>query len=237
MNLGRKGTHKELEVTLSDKPRRRTRRLFRFGMLIVAGIVLLGCLGGSMAYGMFKGILDDAPQITTRDIIPTKEMSFIYDADGNLMDTLIQAGSNRTNVKDYDTIPKDLINAFVAVEDSRFWEHNGIDMKGILRAVVLGVASGFKNQQGASTITQQLIKNNVFTDWTSEESLGDKLERKIQEQYLALQLEKNTSKKVILLNYLNTINLGNSTLGIAQASKRYYGKNYTDLTLSESAVI
>jgi len=237
MNLGRKGTHKELAVTLSDKPRRRTRWLFRFGMLAAAGIVLLACLGGSMAYGMVKGILDDAPKITTRDIIPTEEMSFIYDADGNLMDTLIQAGSNRTNVKDYDTIPKNLIDAFVAVEDARFWEHNGIDMKGIVRALVLGVTSGFKNQQGASTITQQLIKNNVFTDWTSEESLGDKLERKIQEQYLAVQLEKNTDKKDILLNYLNTINLGNSTLGIAQASKRYYGKSYTDLSLSESAVI
>lgn len=87
-------------------------------------------------------------------------------------------------------MPINLQHAFVAIEDERFYDHNGIDIKGIIRAGFKGIASGFHFHQGASTITQQLLKNNVFTDWTSEDSMADKFERKIQEQYLAIQLEK-----------------------------------------------
>ena len=83
-----------------------------------------------------------------------------------------------------------LQDAFVAIEDERFYEHNGIDLQGILRAGVTGIANGFHFSQGASTITQQLIKNNVLTTWTSETSFIEKLQRKIQEQYLAIELEK-----------------------------------------------
>jgi penicillin-binding protein 1A len=91
--------------------------------------------------------------------------------------------------------------------------------------------------QGASTITQQLLKNNYFTTWTEEKTFRDSIERKIQEQYLAVQLEKITSKKRILENYLNTINLGQNTLGVESASERYFNKNVSDLNLSEAAVI
>ena len=91
--------------------------------------------------------------------------------------------------------------------------------------------------EGASTITQQLLKNNVFTNWTSEDSFAERLKRKIQEQYLALELEKVMDKDSILINYMNTINLGQNTLGVQAASMRYFNKSVSDLNLSECAVI
>ena len=91
--------------------------------------------------------------------------------------------------------------------------------------------------EGASTLTQQVLKNNVFTDWTSESSFMASMKRKLQEQYLALQLEKVTSKDTILETYLNTINLGSNTLGVQAASLRYFNKDVSKLTISESAVI
>src|SRR5699024_7346535 len=115
-----------------------------------------------------------------------------------------------------------LIDAFVAIEDSRFWSHKGIDIRSILRAAV-GVITG-ESAGGGSTLTQQLIKNNIF-EGGNENTFGEKLERKIQEQYLAVQLEKIMDKKIILKNYLNTINLGNNTLGVKAAALRYFNKD------------
>ena len=132
-------------------------------------------------------------------------------------------------------IPENLANAFVAIEDERFYEHNGIDIKGIFRAGMIAV----KNRdlsQGASTITQQLIKNNVFDNWTNETTM-EKIKRKIQEQYLALELEKIMPKQDILELYMNSINLGQNTLGVQAASMRYFGKPVYQLNLSECAVI
>lgn len=156
----------------------------------------------------------------------------VYDSAGNLTDTLVTAGSNREEAT-YDELPQDLINAFVAIEDSRFWTHNGIDLRSISRAAV-GVLTG-ENRGGGSTITQQLIKNNMFNGGM-ETSFGAKLERKLQEQYLALQLTKSMDRKLILTNYLNTINLGNNALGVKVAARRYFNKDVSDLTLSECTV-
>lgn len=130
------------------------------------------------------------------------------------MAKLIAEDSNRVPVT-MDQIPTDLANAFVAIEDERFYQHNGIDIMGILRAGVTAVKTGFKRQEGASTITQQLIKNTVLTTWTQEKTLGERIKRKVQEQYLAIQLEKDTNdKSKILEQYMNTINLGQNTLGV-----------------------
>ena len=144
------------------------------------------------------------------------------------------AGSNRDPVT-YEELPSDLINAFVAIEDARFWDHNGIDPRSILRAVK-GVLTGDRSAGGGSTLTQQLIKNNVFNGGR-EQSFGEQLERKFQEQYLAVQLTKTMSKELVLTNYLNTINLGNDCLGVKVAARRYFGKEVSDLTLSECTVI
>lgn len=239
MNLGKKGIRKQIKKNTSSIEKTRSRIILSTITAFLVGLLLVGCVVMAIGIGMIKGILDDAPLVSKEDIIPKEETSLIYDSNGDKIDILVQAGSNRTNIKegDFNTLPRHLINAFIAVEDSRFYHHNGIDLKGIVRAAVVGITHGFHFSEGGSTITQQLIKNNVFTDWMSENSLGDRLQRKIQEQYLAVQLEKIVDKDTILLQYLNTINLGNNTLGIAKASERYFSKPYTELTLTESAVL
>ena len=147
----------------------------------------------------------------------------------------LYGGSNSTWVE-YDDIPKNLIHACIAIEDKRFEKHQGVDWVTTLRAcfkMFLG-----KSEAGGSTITQQLIKNNVLTSWTSETSFVEKLQRKIQEQYLALELEKQVNDKDwILENYMNSVNLGANTLGVQAASKKYFNKDVSELTLSEASVI
>ena len=201
-------------------------------LLIVVVFVL--SMGFSLAYGSFRAILDSTPEISVEDVTPSGYASTMYDSSEQEMLTLVQAGSNRTRVT-YDQIPKHLTDAFIAIEDERFETHNGIDLKGILRATIIGI-SKMHFSEGASTITQQLIKNNIFAGGT-ETTFGDKIVRKIHEQSLAIELEKKVSKEWILENYLNTINLGNNTLGVQSAANRYFNKNVEELNLSESAVI
>lgn len=199
-------------------------------------ILAVGIIGASFGIGIFKGVIDTAPSIDNVKVTPTGFSTFVYDLEGNQIAKLISQNSNRIPVTQ-DMIPEDLAHAFVAIEDARFYEHNGIDIKGIIRAAYVGISNGFHFTEGASTITQQLLKNNVFTDWTSEEGLADSLKRKIQEQYLAIELSKTMSKDEVLLNYMNTINLGQNTLGVQAASLRYFNKSVNSLNLSECAVI
>lgn len=236
MNYGKKGTaHKEKELTSKSTMVRKKFTVIFFKTLFI-GLFALAVIGVCAGVGIYKGIIDSAPDIQTIDATPTGALSVVLDTDGNRTAKLLTSGSNRSEIS-IDKMPKNLQHAFVAIEDERFYDHNGIDVKGIIRAGFTGIANGFHFNQGASTITQQLLKNNVFTDWTSETAMADKLERKIQEQYLAIQLEKRESKDWILENYLNTINLGQNTLGVEQASLRYFNKHASELNLSECAVI
>lgn len=204
--------------------------------LLIAATVVLGVIGISSGLGVMQGIIDSAPDISKIDVVPTGYTTTVLSSDGQEIATLVASGAHRKYVT-LDEIPLHLQHAFVAVEDARFYEHNGIDLKGIVRAFASGVKSG-EFSQGASTITQQLIKNNVLTEWVYESSFIESLQRKIQEQYLAIQLEKQVNDKDwILENYMNTINLGANTLGVETASERYFGKDVSELTLSECAVI
>ena len=209
-------------------------------MALLILVLCICLLGAAMGFGMFRGILDSAPDIDTIHIGPSAYASKVLDTDGNITATLVTAGSNRERVS-YEQLPKDLINAFVAIEDERFWQHNGIDLKSILRAV-RGVVSDDDSAGGGSTITQQLIKNNVFGGGLHEGKF-ERYVRKFQEQYLALEIEnqpglsKEEIKQSIITEYLNTINLGSNTLGVKVAARRYFNKEVSDLTLSECAVI
>jgi penicillin-binding protein 1A len=235
MNYGKKGAQgKQLKITSRRTLiRKRFVVIFIKTMLIMSFAIVIasGCVG----YGIYKGILDSAPSIDDIDPSPVGYLSTVLDNQGNEIDTLVASGANRVYAT-LDEIPQHVQNAFVAIEDARFYEHNGIDINGILRAGVKGVLSG-SFSEGASTITQQLLKNNVFTGWTGEVNFLERMERKLQEQYLAVELSKVKSKEWVLENYLNTINLGQNTLGIQSASRRYFGKSVSDLTLSEAAVI
>lgn len=226
---------KELSGLL-DTSRQARRHHLIFLLKIALAMFLILCFAGfAIGIGFVRGAIDAAPSLDILDVQPQGYASQIYDADGNLMQTLVMEGSNREEVS-FDQLPDDLVNAFIAIEDSRFYEHNGIDLKGILRAAYVGITSG-RFSEGASTITQQLIKNNVLQGGY-ETSMADKLRRKIQEQFLATKLEDQLdSKETILEYYLNTINLGGNCLGVQTAAHRYFGKNVWELTLSECTVL
>lgn len=236
MNYGKSSTNRRIRKHTATAERVGNKlRLVLFNVLII-GVFICGIVGLCSGLGIMKGIIDSAPDISEIDVIPTGYSTTVLANDGTEIATLVASGANRTYVT-IDEIPKDLQHAFVAIEDARFYEHNGIDVYGIVRAFATGLPK-LKFNQGASTITQQLIKNNVLTSWTSETSFVEKLQRKIQEQYLALQLEKKVQNKDwILENYMNSINLGSNTLGVQAASEKYFGKDVSELTLSECAVI
>lgn len=236
MNYGKKSTSRK-EKRLASK-RTLVRRKFSviFLKALLVCFIALIIIGACAGFGILRGVIDSAPDIDDIDPTPTGYLSVVLDTEGNETATLVASGSNRVYVT-IDEIPLHTQHAFVAIEDARFYEHNGIDIQGIFRAGLKGIANGFHFDEGASTITQQLLKNNVFTGWTGESSMAEKVERKIQEQYLAVQLSKVKSKDWVLENYLNTINLGQNTLGIQAASRRYFGKDVSELTISESAVI
>ena len=239
MNYGTHESERRLKALQSKSAKYTSKLFFNIFKAFFVLFLFLAVAGTAIGFGMIKGIIDNAPSVDIMNIQPDRSATTVYDADGNLTDTLVTSGSNRESAT-YEELPKDLINAFVAIEDSRFWSHDGIDLRSIARAVHGLISDDYSG--GGSTITQQLIKNNVFSGGM-ETSWGARIERKLQEQYLAVQLEKNSgmskeeTKKVIITNYLNTINLGYNTLGVKVAARRYFNKEVSDLTLSECAVL
>lgn len=202
-------------------------------ILILGGAALLAAL--FLFIGIIWRLIASAPDIDDITVSPTESATYICDQDGNYLRKLTWSSANRDIITLSD-MPEDMQHAIVAIEDERFYSHGGIDLRGIARAFWNGITNGAFSE-GASTITQQLIKNNVFTDWTQENSFKDRFSRKVQEQYLALKLENRVSKEKILEDYLNTINLGSGCYGVQAAAKRYYGKEARDLTLAECAVL
>ncbi len=209
--------------------------LLRVAVVIVAMCVIVGSYS---AYGGVLGIISKSPDVDTifevnKDF--EKYSTFLFYSNDKKMDKeLSSAGANRVRV-DISTIPDSVRNCFVAMEDERFYEHSGIDVRGIFRAAY-SVLKERSLDYGASTITQQLLKNQVFKGG-NEKSPIDKVLRKVQEQYLAVQLEYRMDKDTILEYYLNTINLGNGAYGIEKAAQSYFGKSAAELTISEAAVL
>ena len=234
MNYSRKATSTRLKQLTSSQRRILSKiNVFSFRMLLVLFVALVVC-GTAAAFGILKGIIDNAPSIETIDVSPDGYSTKIYDSAGNITQTLVGQDANRIYVS-LDQIPVSVQNAFIAIEDARFREHNGIDIRGIFRAGFAAITE-WDLSQGASTITQQLIKNTVFDGGLESTDLA-RIKRKIQEQYLAVQLEDVLDKDTILEYYLNTINLGQNTLGVEAASRRYFGKHVNELTISEASVI
>lgn len=235
MNYGSKAIRKKIKSLRSPYEKLGRKAVLLFFKLLTVCVVICFVMLTCVGLGAFTGIIQTAPQISLDAVSPQWYQSYIYDSDGNKVETLVASGSNRIEANIND-MPKHLINAFIAIEDARFYSHNGIDPRGIVRAAYETIQNKFKSTQGASTITQQLIKNNIFSA-ESENSLVDTFKRKFQEQYLALILEQKVDKDTILQNYLNTINLGNNNLGVQAAAQNYFNKDVSELTISESAVI
>jgi penicillin-binding protein 1A len=163
------------------------------------------------------------------DVAPpaTAESSKIYAADGSLLTTL-HAEENRENVA-LDDLPRHLHDAVLAIEDARFFEHKGVDVKAVLRAAVTNTAEG-DVVEGGSTITQQYVKNTILGPERT-------FERKIEEALLAVQMERRYTKERILELYLNTIYFGNGAYGVQAAAHEYFGVDASELTLPQSALL
>jgi len=155
------------------------------------------------------------------------QTTFLFAADGTLI-TRLHAGEDRVVVRQ-SRIPEVVRNAVIAIEDQRFYDHAGLDVRAVLRAAYVDVTTG-RVVEGGSTITQQLVKNVYVGD---EETIA----RKLREAYLAWQLENRLTKSQILTKYLNTVYFGNGAYGIMAASRTYFSKRPEDLTLPEAALL
>ena len=216
-----------------QKQKKRIRKPGLFGRLFQLFLFLVALATVSAAGFVFWAVVT-SPQLDLKQVSPQRYRTAMLDTDGNVMRYLAGEEANREYVP-LNRIPQSVREAFIAIEDQRFYQHHGIDIRGIGRAIVEDIRTR-SFSQGASTLTQQLIKNNVFAVGMEERTPLDKLTRKIQEQYLAIVLESMKDKDWILENYLNTIDLG-GVWGVETASLKYFGRHVWSLSTGEAAAI
>lgn len=200
--------------------------LFLSLKLLLVGVLIVGMAGVGLVYGVLKAYIDTTPVFDIAQLTKSDRTSYLYDMNGNELMS-ITAIEYRDWV-DLEDIPEMLRNAFIAVEDVRFYKHSGVDFKRLFSAAL--EILGNSNSSGGSTITQQLIKNKVL-------GAERTYKRKIQEAFLALQCEKVMEKDDILEAYLNDIYLGGSNYGVKTAAKDFFGKELNELTVRECAML
>lgn len=200
--------------------------LFLSLKLLLVAVLIVGMAGVGLGYGVLKAYIDTAPVFDIAQLTKSDRTSYLYDMNGNELMS-ISAIEYRDWV-DLEDIPEMLRNAFISVEDVRFYKHSGVDFKRLFSAAL--EILGNSNSSGGSTITQQLIKNKVL-------GAERTYKRKIQEAFLALQCEKVMEKDDILEAYLNDIYLGGSNYGVKTAARDYFGKELNELSIRECALI
>ncbi|MFA9209952.1 MAG: peptidoglycan glycosyltransferase/peptidoglycan DD-transpeptidase MrcA, partial [Yersinia sp. (in: enterobacteria)] len=183
-------------------------------------------LGAASIFGLYKYIEPQLPDVATLKDVRLQTPMLVYSAEGEL---IAQYGEKRRIPLTLKQIPPEMVHAFIATEDSRFYEHHGVDPVGILRAASIAMVSG-RASQGASTITQQLARNFFLSPERT-------LIRKIKEAFLAIRIEQLLTKDEILELYLNKIYLGYRAYGVGAAAQVYFGKEVNELTLSQMAMI
>ena len=234
MNFSKDETNKKIR-NLKTRSKRFSSKLnvtaFR---LFLIGVVFVVAVGVAAVAGIVKGLSATVPSVDLINVVPSGYASNTYFRDGTHAEILAGVEANRDYVEIVE-LPDYIKYAFVAMEDERFYEHDGIDMRGIMRALVSNLSTKSLDF-GASTITQQLLKNQVFGGGNEDNPIV-KLSRKIQEQFLAVELESRLSKDTILEYYINTVNYGNTAYGLQTAAKVYFSKDAKDLTLSEVTVL
>lgn len=196
--------------------------------LVVVASLLASGTGVAVAVGMAGSWLDDLPDITDPSVFNVAQTTKIYSADGVLLANLYL--ENR-QVVPLEQISPHLLQAVVAVEDERFYQHEGVDYIGLARAMVTNITTD--RTEGASTLTQQFIRNTIL----AEERFEISYKRKAREAWLALQLEKDHSKDEILAMYLNTVYYGEGAYGAEAASMTFFSKHASDLTIGEAALL
>lgn len=200
------------------------KRVFKWLIIffIIVGVVL--CISGAALWYLWSSNL---PYIGTLKDYNPPIISTIYSSDGEIIGRFWE---EKRIVIPLDQVPKHVIHAFVAAEDSRFFEHRGVDFVGILRALIKNITAG-KIEQGGSTITQQVTRSLLLKNTKRT------YRRKAREALLSIQIEKNFSKERILFLYLNQIYLGHGAYGIEAAARTYFGKSAQDLDLAEAAML
>ena len=226
---------KSANKKLKKKPSK-IKRFFKYFFLT---ILIIGLLVGVVGVGYVVAVIKTTPPLDVNAIYNLNQPSMLFDDQGEFIDDL--PSTEIRYIIPYEEMPQNLVNAYISIEDERFMSHGGIDVKRILGAaardvmVILGKQSGI---HGASTITQQLIKNTILATEASAESTPlDRVNRKIKEIVLAVQLDKELSKEEIIRSYLNTIPLSGHIYGVEAASRYFFAKNAKDLTLLECAYI
>ncbi|WP_162924277.1 penicillin-binding protein 1A [Vibrio atlanticus] len=195
------------------------KRLFIFTLICMI-------LGVSTIFGFYYYVKPELPDVATLRDVELQTPMQVFSQDGKLIS---QFGEKRRNPVTYDEIPRHLVEALIATEDSRFYEHPGIDPIGITRAALVVAMSG-SAKQGASTITQQLARNFFLSN-------EKKIMRKIKEIFIAIHIEQLLSKEEIMELYVNKIFLGHRSYGFGAAARVYFGKDLPELTLSELATL
>ncbi len=219
--------------TKNNSDKKKKFSLKRLLLNVVIGIVAVGLIGGVGSLIYLKITIDNAPTFNINDF-ENVESTKVFDADGELIADLGLV--SRENVS-YDEMPQSLIDAFVSIEDSRFFEHNGFDLPRFVKSLLENLKT-LSFSQGASTLSMQLVRSVYFTDDATQTSRVKSIEYKIQQIYLAIKAEEEISKKRIFELYVNRINFGASTTrGVKGAAQYYFGKDVSELSLSESAYL
>jgi penicillin-binding protein 1A len=209
-------------------PRRRRRRIRKLRLAALVGVLWL-LAGTSFTFGLVAAVASEIPELDPAKGGRPAANSVVYANDGRTVLAVLRGDENRVLVEGKDIAPI-MKHAIVAIEDRRFWEHRGIDLRGIARALWADIRQK-RVVEGGSTITQQFVKNTLLDD---ERTIG----RKVREAALAWQLEERTeNKQDILTAYLNTIYFGNGAYGIQQAARVYFGKGARALELHEAALL
>jgi penicillin-binding protein 1A len=201
----------------------------RAGWILLTGVLAAAALAGGAAWGAWSHICDQCPSIAQIYAFEPKEATRVYAADGTLLHEF--AVERRTAIQ-YQQIPQHVVDAFVAVEDKRFWNHGGIDYLRSARAVVEFAFAGY-DAAGGSTITQQLA-GNMFASVVNRQDIS--VRRKLREMRVAKSLEQAYTKTEIIEAYLNQINF-DGVYGVQNAAQRYFGKHVRDLNLPEAATL
>jgi len=194
--------------------------------MTVLAFIVVGFIGMGLLLGVVKAYVETTPSLDTAQLTISDYTSYLYDMNGNLISSI--ADVEYRDWVDIENIPDMLKNAFISVEDVRFYKHSGVDFKRLFSAAL--EILGNSNSSGGSTITQQLIKNKVL-------GAQRNYKRKIQEAYLALELETQIDKDTILEAYLNDVDLGESNYGVKSGAKDYFGKELSELTVRECAML
>ena len=194
--------------------------------MIVLAFIVVCFVGAGLLLGVVKAYVETTPTLDVAQLTISDYTSYLYDMNGDLISSI--ADVEYRDWVDIENIPDMLKNAFISVEDVRFYKHSGVDFKRLFSAAL--EILGNSNSSGGSTITQQLIKNKIL-------GAQRNYKRKIQEAYLALELETLVDKDTILEAYLNDVDLGESNYGIKSGAKDYFGKELSELTVRECAML